>query len=256
MRMVAVLAILLIGFLAARIIRQIVKHVLVRAKLAEAAVSFVTSLTYVGMLTFVIIAALGKMGIQTASIVAVLAAAGLAIGLALQQSLANFAAGFLLVVFHPFKIGGYIEGAGVSGTVEAIEIFTTTLRSPDNKQIIVPNAKVTGDNITNYSAKPLRRVDMVFRIGHKDDVEKAQQVLMEIVRSDPRVLGDPAPVVAVAELGNSSVDFKVRPWVKTADYWDVLFELTKQVKLRFDAEGISIPFPQQDVHIYQEPTVS
>jgi small conductance mechanosensitive channel len=246
------LAILVFGWLGAKIIRRVVRGLLRRGRLAEAAVSFVGSLTYVAVMAFVIIAALAKLGIQTASFVAVLAAAGLAIGLALQGSLANFAAGFLIVIFHPFKVGDYIEGAGTAGTVEHIEIFTTTLRTPDNKEIIVPNARMTGENIVNYSAKDIRRVDLLFGIGYKDDVEKAQKVLMDLLKSDPRVLEDPEPVVAVWELADSSVNFVVRPWVKTTDYWDVRFDLTKQVKLRFDAEGISIPFPQQDVHLYKE----
>jgi len=252
LRIVGAAAIVVIGWLVAKMIRKIIKRLLLRAKLAEAAVSFITSLSYAGLMVFVIIAALGKLGVQTASFVAVLAAAGLAIGLALQGSLANFAAGFLLVVFHPFKAGDYIEGAGVAGTVEEIEIFTTTLCSPDNKQIIVPNAKLTSDNILNYSAKGIRRLDMLFGISYGDDVNKAQEVLTELVRSDARVLDDPEPLVAVAELADSSVNFHVRPWVKTTDYWDVRFDVTKQVKLRFDNEGISIPFPQQDVHLYRE----
>ncbi|MGC9455188.1 MAG: mechanosensitive ion channel family protein [Phycisphaerae bacterium] len=255
LRVVGAVAILLIGWLLAKLIRRVVNRLLIRAKMAEAAASFITSLAFVGMMAFVIIAAIGKLGVQTASFVAVLAAAGLAIGLALQGSLANFAAGFLLVVFHPFKVGDYIEGAGAAGTVEQMEIFTTTLRSPDNKQIIVPNAKLTGDNIINYSAKEIRRIDMVCGISYHDNVDKAQQVLMDILRSDSRVLSDPEPVVVVSELADSSVNFNVRPWVKTTDYWDVLFDLTRQVKLRFDAEGISIPFPQQDVHIYKEEAV-
>jgi small conductance mechanosensitive channel len=253
LNVVSALAILVLGWLAAKLARRIIKRLLTGTRLAEAAISFVASLAYIGLMAFVIIAALGKLGVQTASFVAVLAAAGLAIGLALQGSLANFAAGFLIVVFQPFKVGDYIEGAGVAGTVEEIEIFTTTLRTPDNKKIIVPNAKMTGDNIINYSAKEVRRVDLVFGISYGDDVEKAQHVLMEVLRGDSRVLDDPEPAVVVLELADSSVNFAVRPWVKTADYWDVRFDLTKQVKLRFDAEGVSIPFPQQDVHLYKEP---
>ncbi len=252
LRIVGAAVILVVGWLLAKLARSVIKRLLGRAKMAEAAASFVASLSYAGLMAFVVIAAMAKLGIQTASFVAVLAAAGLAIGLALQGSLANFAAGFLLVVFHPFKIGDYVEAAGVAGTVEDIEIFTTTLRSPDNKQIVVPNARVTGDNIVNYSAKDARRIDMVFGISYGDDVNKAQDLLMELLRADNRVLADPEPVVAVGELGDSSVNFYVRPWVKTADYWDVRFSITKQVKLRFDEAGVSIPFPQQDVHLYRE----
>ncbi len=252
MNLLGAAVILLVGWLVAKLIRQILRRTLTRAKLPEAAVSFIASLSYAALMVFVIIAALGRLGMETASMVAMLAAAGLAIGLALQGSLANFAAGFLLVIFHPFKVGDYIEGAGVAGTVEDIDIFTTTLRSPDNKKIIVPNGKMTADNIINYSAKETRRIDMVFGISYRDDVDKAQQILMDLLQSDPRVLADPKPVVLVSELGQSSVNLAARPWVKTADYWDVRFELTKHVKLRFDAEGVSIPFPQQDVHIYTE----
>jgi len=251
MRIVSAVVILVLGWLAARLVREVVRKLMRRAKVPEAAVSFVGSLTYVALMAFVVIAALGQLGIQTASFVAVLAAAGLAIGLALQGSLANFAGGFLIVVFQPIRVGDFVEAAGVSGVVEAIEIFTTTLKSPDNKKIIIPNAKLTGDNIINYSAKESRRIDMVFGIGYGDDIQKAQDVAMAVLRDDPRVLTDPEPVVLVVNLGDSSVDLGVRPWVKTADYWDVKFAVTKAIKQRFDAEGISIPFPQRDVHIYQ-----
>jgi len=249
---VGALLILLIGWLLAKLVRAIVRKMLQRARLAEAAVSFVTSLTYVALMTFVVIAALARLGIQTASFIAVLAAAGLAIGLALQGALANFAGGFLIVIFHPIKVGDYIEGAGMSGTVEAIEIFTTTLRSPDNKEIIVPNAKLTGDNIVNYSAKDVRRLDLVVGISYGDDIQKARDIALEVIRADERVLEEPAPAVVVLELADSSVDLGVRPWVKTADYWDARFAVTQAIKQRFDAENITIPFPQQDVHIYQE----
>jgi small conductance mechanosensitive channel len=214
--------------------------------------SFVCSLAYTTLLIFVVIAALAQVGIQTTSLIAILGAASLAIGLALQGSLANFAAGVLLIIFRPFKGGDYVECGGTAGAVEEIQIFTTQLSSPDNKKIIIPNAKVLGDNITNYSAKETRRVDLVIGVGYTDDLQKVEQVLQDVLAKDERVLKDPAPTIAVMELADSSVNFAVRPWVKTADYWSVYFDLTKKIKLRFDAEGIAIPFPQRDVHLYQE----
>jgi small conductance mechanosensitive channel len=214
--------------------------------------SFVCSLVYVTLLIFVIIAALAQVGIQTTSLIAVLGAASLAIGLALQGSLANFAAGVLLIIFRPFKVGDYVECAGTAGAVDEMQIFTTLLNSPDNKKIIIPNAKLLGDVITNYSAKDTRRVDLVIGVGYGDDLQKVEKVLSDIVSQDERVLKDPAPTIAVLELADSSVNFAVRPWVKTADYWPVYFALTKNIKMRLDAEGIAIPFPQRDVHLYQQ----
>jgi len=175
----------------------------------------------------------------------------LAIGLALQGSLANFAAGFLMIIFRPFKVGDYIEGAGVAGTVEIIQIFTTQLKSPDNKTIIVPNAKLTADNIVNYTTKGTRRMDMVVGIGYESDIDKAKAILEELVSHDERVLKDPPHTIAVSELADSSVNFVVRPWVSVPDYWNLWFDLTEKIKKRFDEEGISIPFPQRDVHVYE-----
>ncbi|MGD9331048.1 MAG: mechanosensitive ion channel, partial [Desulfobacterales bacterium] len=214
--------------------------------------TFVGNMVYYALLTFVILAALSQIGIQTTSFIAVIGAAGLAVGLALQGSLANFAAGFLLIMFRPFKVGDFIEGAGVMGTVESLQIFTTQLRTPDNKKIIIPNASLTGDNIVNWSATGTRRVDMVFGIGYDDDIDRAKQVINEIIAADERILKDPKPQVAVSELADSSVNFVARPWVKTGDYWSVFFDTTEAVKKRFDAEGISIPYPQSDVHVYQQ----
>ena len=213
--------------------------------------SFVSSLVYYALLAFVVLAALNQLGIQTTSFIAVLGAAGLAIGLALKDSLANFAAGFLMVIFNPFKVGDYIEGAGTAGTVEHIRIFTTQLVTPDNKTVIIPNAKLNADNIVNYSAKGTRRVDMVFGIGYEDDIDKATQILQELVQADKRIHKEPAPVIALSELADSSVNFIVRPWVDAKDYWNVLLEMTENVKKRFDSAGISIPFPQRDVHVYE-----
>jgi len=189
--------------------------------------------------------------VQTTSFVAVVGAAGLTIGLALQGSLANFAAGILMIIFKPFKVGDYIEGGGVDGIVEEIGIFTTELKTFDNKKIIVPNAKLTSDNIINYTAREIRRVDIVASVSYSDDLDKVRKVLEDILAADEHVLKEPAPKIAVLELADSSVNFAVRPWVKTSDYWDVFFATQESIKKQFDAAGISIPFPQQDVHLYK-----
>jgi small conductance mechanosensitive channel len=215
----------------------------------EILVKFLSSILRWVLLLFVVIAALSQLGIDTTSLVALLGAAGLAIGLSLQSSLANFAAGVMLIVFRPFTKGDFVEVAGTSGSVDNISIFTTTLTTPDNKEVIVPNGSVIGNNITNYSARPTRRVDMVFGIGYDDDIKKAKELLEQIVAADERVLAEPAPVVALGELADSSVNFLVRPWVKAEDYWGVLWDTTETVKLKFDEAGISIPYPQMDVHL-------
>ncbi len=251
LKIVGAILILIVGRFVAKMLVNVLRSLMTKRKVDETLVSFTGSLSYVALMTFVIIAAINKLGIQTASFVAILGAAGLAIGLALQGSLANFAAGVLLIIFKPFKIGDFIEGGGISGVVEIISIFTTELKSPDNKKIIVPNAKMTGDNIINYSAKECRRVDMVAGVGYGDDLDKVRSVLENIIAGDDRILKDPAPTVAVLELADSSVNFAVRPWVKTADYWDVYFATQESIKKSFDAEGISIPFPQQDVHLFK-----
>ena len=256
LKVIAAIAILVIGRFAAGLVKSAIKKIMQKSRVEETLVSFVTNLAYVGLMTFIVIAALGQLGVQTASFIAVLGAAGLAVGLALQGSLANFAAGVLLIIFKPFKVGDFIEAGGVSGVIEEIGIFTTELRTPDNKQIIMPNAKATGDNIVNYSAKEQRRVDIIAGVSYSDDLDKVRNVLEQILAEDERVLKDPPPVVAVSELADSSVNFVVRPWVKTSDYWDVYFATQEKIKKRFDAEGISIPFPQKDVHLYKEDRTS
>jgi small conductance mechanosensitive channel len=215
----------------------------------EILVKFLSSILRWVLLLFVVIAALSQLGIDTTSLVALLGAAGLAIGLSLQSSLANFAAGVMLIVFRPFTKGDFVEVAGTSGSVDNISIFTTTLTTPDNKEVIVPNGSVIGNNIVNYSARPTRRVDMVFGIGYGDDIKKAKELLEQIVAADTRVLAEPAPVVALGELADSSVNFLVRPWVNAENYWSVLWDTTETVKLKFDEAGISIPYPQMDVHL-------
>ena len=251
LKIVAALVIFVVGRWVARALKRLAVRMMRKSKVEETLISFVGNLTYIALLVFVIIAALNQLGIQTTSFIAIIGAAGLAIGLALQGSLANFAAGVLMIIFRPFQVGNYIEGAGAAGVVEKIEIFTTQIKTPDNKTIIIPNAGVTGGSITNYSAKDTRRVDMVIGVGYGDDLKKVREVLEEVLAKDDRILDDPAPTIGVLELGDNSVNFAVRPWVKTADYWGAYFDLTETVKRRFDEEGISIPYPQRDVHLYE-----
>ena len=249
LKVIAAIAIFIVGRWIAMLVRRVVRRVMERAKVESIIIGFVSSIAYIALLAFVVIAALGQLGIQTTSFIAILGAAGLAIGLALQGSLANFAAGFLMIIFRPFKVGDFIEGAGVAGIVEEIQIFTTTLKTPDNKIIIVPNAKLSGDNITNYSALETRRVDMTVGVAYDADLSHVKKVLNDIISQDGRILSDPASQVVVAELADSSVNFIVRVWTKTADYWAVKCDLTETIKNRFDAEGIGIPFPQREIHI-------
>ena len=251
LRAIFAVVVLIVGRLVAKVLTNFVKKIMDKKEVDPTIVSFVVNMTNVALMVFVVLAALGQLGIQTTSFIAVIGAAGLAIGLALQGSLSNFAAGFLMIIFRPFKVGDFIEGAGVAGTVESIQIFTTQLKSPDNKTVIIPNAKLTADNITNYTIKGTRRVDMVFGIGYGDDIDKAKNIMTDIFEKDERILKDPATKIAVVELADSSVNFVVRPWVKGDDYWDVYFDTTENVKKSFDAEGISIPFPQRDVHVYK-----
>ncbi|MDA8735660.1 mechanosensitive ion channel [Porticoccaceae bacterium] len=249
-QLILALAIFIVGKWVVKRIASIVQRILAKNNVDPAIEHFVSSLVSWTLLFFVVIASLGQLEIQTASFVAILGAAGLAVGLALQGSLANFAAGVLILIFRPFKVGDFIEVAGVSGVVQKIQIFTTELHSPDNKKIIVPNGGVISGNITNYSANETRRVDMVFGIGYSDDIDAAKAVLQSVVASEPRVLGVPAPTIAVVELADSSVNLVCRPWVNTADYWDVYFNITEAAKKALDAQGISIPFPQRDIHIH------
>ncbi len=200
-------------------------------------------------MAFIIIAAMGQLGTETASLVAISAAAGLAIGLALQGSLANFASGVMLIIFRPLKVGDFVEAGGATGTVREIGIFTSILSSPDNKKIYVPNANLTGAKIINYSAFGTRRIDLVAGVSYGDSLDLVKATLEQILAEDDRILTDPAPTIAVLELADSSVNFAVRPWVKEEDYWDVRFDTQEKIKQRFDEKGISIPFPQQDVHL-------
>ena len=211
---------------------------------------FVANLVRMLLMLFVIIAAIGALGVKTASLVALIGAAGLAVGLALQGSLSNFAAGVLIVMFRPYKVGDWIEGGGVSGAVEEVQILTTVLKTGDNKRVIIPNSQIMGTTITNYSANDTRRVDLVVGVSYSDDLDKVRKELQDLVAADDRILDDPAVTIAVSELADSSVNFVLRPWVRTADYWGVYFDLTEAIKKRFDEVGISIPFPQQDVYVH------
>ncbi len=250
-RLLAAIVIFYIGKLLSKWLKRLVTRMMTRASVDPLIVSFTSSLVYMAMMVFVVVATLGQVGIQTTSFIAILGAAGLAIGLALQGSLSNFAAGFLLIIFRPFKVGDVIEAAGVTGKVDEIQIFTTTMKTPDNKTIIVPNAKLSGDNIINYSTQETRRVDMVVGVSYDADLKEVRSILTDIVNKDGRILKDPEPLIVVGELADSSVNFFVRVWVNSADYWGVYFDANETVKLRMDEAGIGIPYPQRDVHLYE-----
>jgi small conductance mechanosensitive channel len=241
-------AIFIVGKFIVSMLVKFTKKVMTKAKVDTILVNFVASIINAILLLFVVIAALDQLGVETTSMIALIGAAGLAIGLALQGTLQNLASGVMLIIFRPFHDGDFIEVAGVSGVVEEIGIFTTTMRTGDNREIIIPNGEIFGGTITNYSKRATRRVDMVFGIGYDDDIKKAKDILNRILDEDERVLQDPAPLVAVAELADSSVNFNVRPWCATSEYWNVYFAIHEKVKLTFDAEGISIPYPQMDIH--------
>ncbi len=251
LKVVAALAILIVGRIVAGWGRRLTTKLLERSGTDKIVIGFVASIVYIALMVFVVLAALGQLGIQTTSFIAIIGAAGLAIGLALQGSLANFAAGFLLIIFRPFKVGDFIEGGGVSGSVESIQIFTTTLTTPDNKSVIVPNSSIYSGNIINYSAKETRRVDLVVGVSYDADLSEVKSILKKIAGEDERVLSDPAPLVAVSELADNSVNLVMRMWAKTTDYWGVHFDTTEKVKLHLDEAGIGIPYPQRDVHLYE-----
>jgi len=249
LKIVAALLIFIIGKWVVKKLTAVTKTVMEKANVDKTLIEFAESLVYFILLMVVILASLNTLGINTTSFVAIFGAAGLAIGLALQGSLANVGAAVLIIIFRPFKVGDFVEAGGATGTVEDVNLFSTIIAPLDNRTIIVPNAAIVGGNIINYSMKPQRRVDHVFGIGYDDDLRLAKEVLMEIMTTDTRVLQDPAPFVAVSELGDNSVNFTTRAWVETADYWNVYFEMIEKVKLTFDEKGISFPYPQMDVHL-------
>lgn len=241
-----------IGRMVARSLVKLLDKIFVKADLDESLRKFLCDLAYAVLLMVVIIAALERLGVKTTAAVAVLGAAGLAIGLALQGSLGNFASGVLIVLFKPYQVGDFVSVAGQSGTVEAVKIFNTIITTPDNVEIIIPNGQITGGVITNFSAKETRRIDLVIGVGYGDDLKKTREVLEAVIASEERVLKDPACQIAVSELADSSVNFVVRPWVKGADYWGTRFDLLENIKVSLDEAGISIPFPQRDVHLFNE----
>lgn len=251
LKIIGSIFIFVVGKWIASFVSKMLKRVLERSTVEKTLITFLKNITYYGLFIIVIIAALSNLGIQMASFIAILGAAGIAVGFALQGSLSNFAAGVLLIIFKPFRVDDYIEAGGAEGVVEEIQIFKTVLRSFDNKKIILPNSKVMNDAIINHTAKKTRRLDLTVGIGYDDDIRKARSVLMEILSGDDRVLSDPAPSVVVKELGDNSVNLGVRPYVDYENYYKLKFDLTEKIKLRFDEEGISFPYPQRDVHLFQ-----
>jgi small conductance mechanosensitive channel len=244
--------ILVAGLWLAKKLRGLFKAALEKRAVDATLVGFFSSMLYGALVVFVVIAAVDKLGVQTTSFVAVIGAAGLAVGLALQGSLSNFASGVLLILFKPFVAGNFVKVGGEFGTVIQVGILQTELKSPDNIKIIMPNSQVMSGAITNFSAHDTRRVDMVIGVSYSDDLSKVMEVLQDMVAKDERVLQEPAPFIAVGELADSSINFLVRPWTKSADFWQFKCDFQKAVKERFDAEGISIPFPQRDLHVFQE----
>ena len=256
LQVLGAILIFLIGRYAAKLVSKLLARVLTKAKVDATLVPFIENLAYTAMLVFVAVAALGQAGVQTTSFIAVLGAAGLAVGLALQGSLANFASGVLLLVFKPFRVGDFVEIGGVQGTVKAVQIFNTVLDSPNNVRIVVPNGTVTGGSISNYTINGTRRVDLIVSVSYDDDLKKARRVIESVLAAEPRILASPAPVVAVSEMAESSIDFVVRPWVKTADYWPVYWDLTEKLKVTLDEHGLTIPFPQQEIYIKTDAPVA
>ncbi|GAB4224938.1 MAG: small-conductance mechanosensitive channel MscS [Kiloniellaceae bacterium] len=249
---IGAIVILIVGFMVAGWVRKSVSKALSRVKKVDETLrAFFSSLAYYAIVVFTVIAVLAQFGVQTTSFIAVLGAAGLAIGLALQGTLSNVAAGVMLLLFRPFKVGDYIEGGGLAGTVKSITLFVTELATPDNVQIIAPNSELWGSAIKNYSFHPTRRVDIVIGIAYEDDIDKALTAIVDEAKKDSRVLADPEPMAAVTDLGDNSVNFTVRVWCNAADYWGLKFDLTKKLKNRMDAEEISIPYPQRTVHMAQ-----
>ena len=251
-KIIAALLILVIGKWLARKITNMIMKLMEKNKVDITLVRFLDSIMYYTFMVMVVIAAAGQLGVNTTSFLTIVGAAGLAIGLALKDSLSNFASGVMLVLFRPYRVNDYVDIGGVAGTVVSVSLFTTELNTPDNQKVIVPNAGITSNVITNVTANPTRRVDLVIGIGYGDDIKKAKEVIQGVLAEETRILSTPVPLIAVSELADSSVNFVVRPWVNTGDYWGVYFALNENIKLAFDANGISIPFPQQDVHMYQE----
>lgn len=251
LNILAAILILLIGLWVAKLVRRMAQKLMDKRSIDPLITTFVGTVLYVLLVLFVVIAAISKLGVQTTSLIAVLGAAGLAVGLALQGSLSNLASGVIIITLRPFKVGDYVEAGSNAGIVESIQLFYTRMRSPDNKELMIPNSAITSSTIINYNARPERRCDMVFGISYDADLDKTRRIIQEMLDKDERVLDDPAPVIVIGELADSSINLWVRPWVKTDDYWAFKWEYTEALKKRFDEEGITIPFPQRDLHVYQ-----
>lgn len=249
-KMVIALLILFVGVFIARTVSRTMVVRLDKSKVDNAVVSFIAAIVRTIIIVAALLMALSHVGIQTTSFIAILGAAGLAVGLALQGSLSNFASGVLIMIYRPFKSGDYVDAGGIAGTVQRIELFTTVLKTPDAKIVVVPNSQITGAAITNFSEEPIRRVDMVIGVSYNANLQKTKQVLMDVIMSDERTLQEPAPRVAVTELADSSVNLIVRPWVKADDYWPMYWDSMERIKDALDANDIGIPFPQMDVHLH------
>jgi len=243
---------LLIGLWIIKVIVKLISKSLSHSNVEQSLSKFLRNLVSVLLKVLLFVSVASMIGIETTSFIAILGAAGLAVGLALQGSLANFAGGVLILLFKPYKVGDFVDAQGVMGSVKEIQVFNTVLKTPDNKIIIVPNGAISNGIITNFSAESTRRVDMSFGIGYGDDIQKAKQVLKDLVAADDRALKDPAPQIVVSALADSSVNFAVRVWANASDYWGLFFDMQERVKETFDKEGISIPFPQRDIHMYNE----
>jgi small conductance mechanosensitive channel len=243
------LLIFFIGQLVAKIVSRVIGKILSHTKLDKILIDFLCSLVRALLLIIALVAALDQLGVNTNSLIAMLGAAGIAIGLALQSSLQNFAAGFMLLIFRPFKAGDFVEAAGTSGIIDTIGIFSTKLYTGDNKEVIIPNGAIYSGNIINYSSRKTRRIDMIFSVSYDDDLRLAKDIILSVVDAEERILKDPAPEIAVGDLAASSVDFVVRPWVNVDDYWNVKFSLNEKIKLAFDQHKITIPYPHMDVQL-------
>jgi len=250
-KVVAALLIFVIGRWVAKLVTSALRRMMGSRGLDPMLVAFLGAILYAILIVAVVIAAVGQLGIQTTPLVAVLGAAGLAVGLALQNSLGNFASGVMLVLFRPFSKGDFVEAGGTAGTVDEVGIFTTVLNTPDNRRIIVPNGQITNDTITNYSAYDTRRIDLVIGVGYDDDLKVARAEIEKVLEAHAKVLEDPAPAVMLLDLADSSVNFAVRPWVASSDYWVVRGELMEQIKDALSEAGCSIPFPQRDIYVHQ-----
>lgn len=251
-KVLTAIAIFYIGRFVIRMAVRGLHKVMQRQAVDKTLETFICNLANAALMVVLIIAVIGALGVETTSFIAIFGAAGLAVGLALQGSLSNFASGVLIVLFRPYRVGDFVEAAGIAGSVEQVQILTTVLKTGDNKQIIVPNSQIMNSIITNFSANDTRRIDMVIGVSYDDDLDKVRATIKQLIAAEDRILAEPAPLIAVAELGDSSVNFFVRPWVKSSDFWAVKFDLTEAIKKRFDKDDISFPYPQRDVHLYKQ----